>query len=220
MIQWQWPNYNPVVSCSDSQLRCNGGTSATESATVAPGDEVTAIWQQWTHSQGPILVWMYKCPGDFTGCSGDGAGWFKIAEEGFSGDGESVFLDTEQPSGWGIAKLNGGGEYTTTIPNDLAPGNYLIRHELIALHQANAPQFYPECAQIVVTGSGTAEPNASQKASIPGYCQQSDSNIMVNIQCFMEDFDSLLMAYQVPINDHSIPQTYLVPGPPLFRGSE
>lgn len=169
-----------MLSCSASQLRCNGGRSATLSATAAPGDEVTAIWQQWTHSQGPILVWMYKCSGAFSSCTGDGAGWFKISEAGFSGDGKTVFLDTEQPSGWAIAKLNGGGRYSTTIPQGLAPGNYLIRHELIALHQANAPQFYPECAQIVISGSGTSEPSSSQKASIPGYCQDSDSNIRVS----------------------------------------
>ena len=201
VIQWQWPDYNPVLSCSSAQLRCNNGRSATLSAPAAPGDSVTAIWQQWTHSQGPILVWMYKCSGAFSSCTGDGAGWFKIAEAGFSGDGKSVFLDTENPSGWAIAKLNGGGEFTTTIPQGLAPGNYLIRHELIALHQANAPQFYPECAQIVVSGSGTSEPSSSQKASIPGYCSDSDSNI------------------RVPINDHSIPQTYKVPGPAVFRGT-
>jgi hypothetical protein len=30
--------------------------------------------------------------------------------------------------------------WTSTIPATLAPGNYLIRHELIAVHQANNPQ--------------------------------------------------------------------------------
>jgi hypothetical protein len=30
--------------------------------------------------------------------------------------------------------------WTSTIPASLAPGNYLIRHELIAVHQANNPQ--------------------------------------------------------------------------------
>jgi len=70
---------------------------------------------------------------------------------------------------------------STTHLEGLAPGNYLIRHELIALHQANAPQFYPECAQIKVLGSGTAEPSASYKVSIPGYCKDSDPNIRVRI---------------------------------------
>jgi hypothetical protein len=123
---------------------------------------------------------MYKCAGAFSACDGAGANWFKIDEAGFHGDGTKVFLDTETPSGWDIAKLVGGNkQWQSTIPAGLAPGNYLIRHELIALHQANAPQFYAECAQLVVTGSGTAVPDASYKAAIPGYCAQNDPNIKV-----------------------------------------
>jgi hypothetical protein len=127
------------------------------------------------------MVWMYKCAGAFSACDGSGANWFKIDEAGFHGDGVKVFLDTETPSGWDIAKLVGGGKsWNSTIPAGLAPGNYLIRHELIALHQANAPQWYAECAQIVITGSGTSSPAASQMAAIPGYCKQSDTNIKVS----------------------------------------
>ncbi|KAK1752599.1 glycoside hydrolase [Echria macrotheca] len=201
VIQRQWSDYNPIFQCSDAKMRCNGGTSATMNATVPAGGDVAAVWQQWTHSQGPILVWLYKCPGAFSSCTGEGVGWFKIDEAGFHGDGVKVFLDTEKPSGWDIAKLVGGGSWKSTIPKNLAPGNYLMRHELIALHQANNPQFYPECAQIVVTGSGTGEPDSSYKAAIPGYCKQSDPNI------------------KVPINDHSLPQTYKVPGPPVWGKS-
>ncbi|KAK6218811.1 hypothetical protein LQW54_002737 [Pestalotiopsis sp. IQ-011] len=202
VIQRQWPDYNPVTSATDSKLRCNGGTSAALSASVKPGDSVEAIWGQWTHSQGPIIVWMYKCAGEFSACDGSGSGWFKIDEAGFHGDGKTVFLDTETPSGWDIAKLVGGNKgWTSTIPAGLAPGNYLIRHELIALHQAKSPQWYAECAQIAVTGSGTAQPTADQKAAIPGYCKQTDPNI------------------SVAINDHTISQTYVVPGPPVFKGT-
>ncbi|KAK0727528.1 glycoside hydrolase family 61 protein [Lasiosphaeria miniovina] len=180
VIQRQWPDYNPIMSVTDAKIRCNGGTSATLNASVAPGESVAAIWGQWTHSQGPILVWMYKCAGAFASCDGSGAGWFKIDEAGFHGDGTKVFLDTETPSGWDIAKLVGGNkQWASTIPAGLAPGNYLLRHELIALHQANTPQFYPECAQVVVTGSGSAQPDASYKTSIPGYAKQSDPNIRV-----------------------------------------
>ncbi|KAH8889181.1 glycoside hydrolase family 61 protein [Thozetella sp. PMI_491] len=201
VIQRPWPGYNPITSCADANLRCNGGRSAAENATVMPGDKVGAIWKQWTHSQGPIMVWMYKCAGAFSACDGSGAGWFKIDEAGFHGD-SGVFLDAEKGSGWDIAKLVGGDkQWTSTIPASLAAGNYLIRHELIALHQANAPQFYPECAQITVGGSGTAEPDASYKAAIPGYCKQSDANI------------------RVPINNHTMPQTYTVPGPPVWKGA-
>jgi len=162
-------------------MRCNGGTSATLNATAAPGDKVTAVWNQWTHSQGPITVYLFKCAGAFSACDGSGAGWFKIDEAGFKGDGVKVFLDTEKGSGWEIAKLVGGGKsWTSTLPPGLAAGSYLLRHELLALHQANAPQFYPQCAQLVVTGSGTALPDASYKTAIPGYAKQTDANIKVS----------------------------------------
>ncbi|EAQ92956.1 hypothetical protein CHGG_01191 [Chaetomium globosum CBS 148.51] len=223
VIQRQWSDYNPVTSCSDAKLRCNGGTSATLSATAAPGDTITAIWQQWTHSQGPVIVWMYKCAGSFSSCDGSGSGWFKIDEGGFHGDGTKVFLDTEVPSGWDIAKLVGGNKsWSSKVPQNLAPGNYLVRHELIALHQANSPQFYPECAQVVITGSGSAQPGSSYKAAIPGYCSQNDANIRVSGSSEDENRDRgvhVLTVTQVPINDHSIPQTYKVPGPPVWTGA-
>lgn len=201
VIQRQWPNYDPITNVADAKMRCNGGTSASLAAEAAPGDKVEAIWGQWTHAQGPILVWMYKCSGAFSSCSGDGKGWFKIDEAGFNG-GSGIFLDTERPSGWEIAKLVGGNKgWTSTIPAGLAPGNYLIRHELIALHQANSPQFYPECAQLTITGSGTAQPGDEYKTAIPGYAKQSDSNI------------------KVPINDHSMTQKYVIPGPAVWKGA-
>jgi AA9 family protein len=65
------------------------------------------------------------------------------------------------------------------IPSNIKPGNYLIRHELIALHQANTPQFYPECAQLVVSGAGDTIPPASYLMKIPGYAPQGDPGITV-----------------------------------------
>lgn len=81
---------------------------------------------------------------------------------------------------WGTAKVMKDLAWTSTIPKTLVAGNYLIRHELIALHQANTPQFYAECAQIVVTGSGTASPSGAFLANIPGYAPQSDPGITVS----------------------------------------
>lgn len=71
-------------------------------------------------------------------------------------------------------------KWTSTIPKNLAPGNYLIRHELLALHQANTPQFYPECAQLVVTGSGTVSAPADHLYSIPSYASASDPGVNVS----------------------------------------
>jgi len=173
-IERQWPNYNPILSVSDPAMTCNGGTSATLNATVAAGQSVTAVWSQWTHQQGPVMVWMYKCAGAFSSCDGKGANWFKIDQMGM----------TAPPltgTSWGTAVVMANLKWSSTIPSRLAPGNYLIRHELLALHQANTPQFYPECAQLVVTGSGTATPSGTYLTSIPAYASASDPGVNIDI---------------------------------------
>jgi hypothetical protein len=172
-IQYQWPDYNPTMTVGDAKMRCNGGTSADLSAPVAAGQNVTAVWSQWTHAQGPVMVWLFKCPGDFGSCKGDGKGWFKIDQMGMWGNNPNS-------ENWGTAIVLKTLKWSSAIPSNLAPGNYLIRHELLALHQANTPQFYAECAQIVVSGSGTAAPPSDKLFSIPTYAPQSDPGITVS----------------------------------------
>ncbi|KAF2489729.1 hypothetical protein BU16DRAFT_553108 [Lophium mytilinum] len=109
-------------------------------------------------------------------------GWFKIDQMGM----------TSPP-------LTGTSWGPRTIPPSLAPGNYLIGHELLALHQANTPQFYAECAQIVVTGGGSAAPSGSYLATIPGYASQNDPGIMIDIYS-------------------SSATTYTPPGPAVWKG--
>ncbi|KAG8855536.1 hypothetical protein FRB91_002058 [Serendipita sp. 411] len=173
-IEWQWPDYNPTLDPAMSSVKCNGGTSAALSASVAAGGTVTAKWAQWTHAEGSISVYLFKCAGAFSACTGSGSGWFKIDEAG-------LLSGTMYSGTWGAGQVLKNLQWTSTIPASLAPGNYLIRHELIAVHQSNSPQFYAECAQIVVTGSGTASPSGSYLVSIPGYCSLSDSNVKFDI---------------------------------------
>jgi len=68
-----------------------------------------------------------------------GLRWFKIAEDGLNG------------GTWAVDTMiaNGGWHYFN-MPTCIAPGHYLMRVELLALHSANLPngaQFYMECAQ-------------------------------------------------------------------------
>ncbi|MCJ1443996.1 MAG: hypothetical protein MMC23_004496 [Stictis urceolatum] len=191
-IQRQWPDYNPILTVTDAKMRCNGGTSAALNATVAAGSTVTAFWSQWTHQQGPVMVWMYKCAGAFSSCDGSGKSWFKIDQMGLT-------APPLTSTNWGTAQVEATLKWTSTVPKSLAPGNYLIRHELLALHQANTPQFYPECAQIVVAGSGTAQPSGSYLASIPAYAAQSDPGVTIDIYS-------------------STATTYTPPGPAVWTG--
>ena len=175
-IQRQWPNYNPITSVSDPAMTCNGGTSAALVANISAGASITAKWAQWTHQQGPVMVWMYACGASFSSCNGKGAGWFKIDQMGM----------TAPPltgTSWGTAIVYSKLAWTSTIPKNLAPGNYLIRHELLALHQANAPQFYPECAQLHVTGSGTGVPSGAYLTAIPAYATATNPSVDVSSSC-------------------------------------
>ena len=71
-----------------------------------------------------------------------------------------------------------GKPASVTLPTQVAPGDYLIRHEIIALHLAvtlGGAEFYPSCTQIRVGGSQTGTPN--QTVSFPGAYNDNDPGI-------------------------------------------
>ncbi|EIM83161.1 uncharacterized protein STEHIDRAFT_149094 [Stereum hirsutum FP-91666 SS1] len=166
----------PVADFTTDTITCNDGgdTAAGASATVAAGDQVEFFWTAWPSShEGPTMTYMAKCDSDdcstFSGQDGDV--WFKIDHAGLNDD-LTWASDTL------IANNN---SWTVTIPDDIAPGGYLLRHELLALHGASTvlgAQFYPMCAQLVVTGSGTAEPSG---VALPGAYATDDPGILINI---------------------------------------
>ncbi|KAF3928605.1 Endoglucanase-4 [Arthrobotrys entomopaga] len=100
---------------------------------------------------------------------------------------------------WGAGEVLDTLQWTVTIPAALPSGEYLIRHELLALHQANNPQFYPECAQLTVTGGGNGTPGPlvdMQKA-------YSGSDPSVNVDIYIAD---------------AAKTTYTCPGPAVWTG--
>lgn len=75
-----------------------------------------------------------------------------------------------------------GAAADVVIPKTLAPGNYLIRHEIIALHlatQRGGAEFYPSCAQLRVGGSQTGRPAENELVSFPGAYSDNDPGIYV-----------------------------------------
>jgi len=73
-----------------------------------------------------------------------------------------------------------GSVYSTNLPDNLAPGQYLVRHEIIALHLANEKgkaEFYPSCQQIKVGGNGTGVPTDDELLSFPGTYSDDDPGI-------------------------------------------
>jgi hypothetical protein len=101
---------------------------------------------------------------------------------------------------WGTEKvINGQGIHKIRIPSCIEPGQYLLRAEMIALHGASSypgAQFYMECAQINVTGGGSAKPST---VSFPGAYSGNDPGVKFNL-------------YSGNIN-------YVIPGPRPFTCS-
>ncbi|KAG8927998.1 hypothetical protein FRC02_007479 [Tulasnella sp. 418] len=192
-----YSSFNPILNPTDSTLHCNNGGESgpsQQSLTIAAGDTLTGFYSQWTHAEGPYTVYLAACPGsDCTGFSSASADWFKIDELG-------LISGTVYTGKWANGLLMANLKWTATIPSCLRPGAYLARFETLALHQANTPQFYPECVQLKVTGSGSSFPSSSYISKIPGAWGAHDPGVDINIY-----------------SDAAKTQTtYPIPGPPLW----
>jgi len=196
-IQREWDVYDPITIPTSASLSCNtnGNALASQlSATVPAGTSVTAYWNAWPHTIGPVMVYMAKCSGSCTSATTSSLSWFKIDQAG-------LISGTLTTGTWAQGQLvANNNSWTSTIPATLAPGEYIIRHELLAIHTSNQPQFYPECAQLVITGSGTASPASSYLVKFPGGYKASDPGVTIDI-------------YSQPTVTN-----YTIPGPAVWRG--
>ncbi|KAL0571312.1 hypothetical protein V5O48_010647 [Marasmius crinis-equi] len=163
-------NNSPVTSVTSNDIRCNVNPSpASQTVSVAAGSTIGFKLDNTLYHQGPAAIYLGKAPSTAASWDGSGANWFKanlfIAEWGATFN-PFTFTDFN------------ANQLTTTIPSSVPAGEYLVRIEAIGLHVAGAPQWYISCAQISITGGGSANP---AKVSIPGYVSPSDPGLTVNI---------------------------------------
>ncbi len=124
--------------------------------------------------------------------TGYGAGWFKIWDSGYDSATSQCSFPPLSLSGTVLTKeitgcteklIQNKGLLSVEIPSDIAGGYYLVRPELLALHQADKspsnPQFYVGCAQIFLRSNATAVPEDT--VSIPGYVHAGDASVNFNI---------------------------------------
>jgi hypothetical protein len=172
----------PVADFTTKDIVCNGNAKAAALvADVKAGATATFYWTVWPEShKGPVMTYLANCGGDCRTVDPSSLSYFKIDHAGYE-NGEWI-------SDKIIANNN---SYSLTIPEDIAPGNYIIRHELLALHSAYnelGAQFYPMCSNIKISGSGTANPPG---VKFPGAYKKDDAGILVNIY-------NGLTSYQIP----------------------
>lgn len=181
---------NPFLNCGqDAQFASLVGNAN-------PGSQLEILWVgeidgscNWPHDTGPIMHYMAECDGSCLTYDSTNAEWFKISELGFEADGST----------WYQANLMSGVPANVTIPNTLAPGNYLLRSEIISLHNAmtlGGAQFYPSCIQLQIGGSQTEGPMSSEECTFPGGYSDDDPGILIP-------------------NIFNTPYEYIFPGPPV-----
>ncbi|KAJ8581475.1 hypothetical protein M405DRAFT_691784, partial [Rhizopogon salebrosus TDB-379] len=86
-----------------------------------------------------------------------------------------------------------------TIPSTLAPGEYLLRSEIISLQNATTEEgaeFYPCCVQLLVGGSQTQAAAPNEECTFPGCYSDTDPGILTP-------------------NIDNPPIVYTFPGPPV-----
>lgn len=186
---------SPITDVTSQDFICNAGgldadiMSKTSTYTVQAGDSVGFTINSNIGHPGPLHVYMSKAPDSTTAQDYKGAGdWFKV----YSLTTSSI---TDEGLQWATYVDGGINNFTFTLPEDLAAGEYLMRAEHIALHGASTKggaQFYLGCAQLKVEGSGTSTP--TDTVSIPGVYDGTEPGILINIY------------YPVPTN-------YTDPGP-------
>ncbi|KAL0570522.1 hypothetical protein V5O48_011431 [Marasmius crinis-equi] len=190
---------SPVEDVTSNNIRCNVSPgAASETVSVAAGATIGFKLDNTLYHQGPAAIYLGKAPSTAASWDGSGANWFKASPILLN------LIDTwltpspdRSPNGEQLSTLS--NSLTSTPLNSPPPSPQLSRREnieQIGLHVAGAPQWYISCAQIKITGGGSANP---AKVSIPGYVSPSDPGLTVNIY-------------------YPEPTSYTVPGPRPFRG--
>ncbi|KAF2466451.1 endoglucanase IV precursor [Lindgomyces ingoldianus] len=140
-----------------------------------PGSKITFQWNTWPVShKGPVFDYIASCNGDCTTVDKTKLTWVKMDE--------GAWLSGNDPGTWVTDNLiKSNISWSITLPN-LAPGNYVIRHEIIALHaasQTNGAQAYPQCVNFQVSGGGTLAVSGGVPAT--SFYKASDPGIQFNL---------------------------------------
>jgi hypothetical protein len=186
---------DPITDLGSSDMACgkDGTQGVARTCPITGGHQITFEYRQWPEDysrgpldeghMGPCSVYLKKVD-DATTDNATGDGWFKLWDEGYN----------EGSGKWCTQRMiANAGRISVTIPDSLAGGDYLVRPELLALHNIavkNQPEYYIGCAQVFLESSGSSGPKST--VSIPGYTSMSDSGNQYNA------FDKPLKPFTVP----------------------
>ena len=152
---------------------------------VTAGDTLAVKWNEWPVSHaGPLMTYLAKCNQTCAGVNKNDLSWVKIDELAWL---NSTGWDKMQLGGtWATDVLIANNfTWVVKVPEALAEGAYVMRHEIIALHvaeQLDGAQAYPQCVNLRVKQGKSGQ--AKQLGSgVPGtkLYGERDEGILVNI---------------------------------------
>ncbi|KAJ2810046.1 hypothetical protein H4S07_002904 [Coemansia furcata] len=123
---------------------------------------------------GPCNHWMAS-----TAAGTDNLKWFRIGEFGYSAD-----------EGWCTDKIRREGQLVVSMPDDLLPGEYIFRTEVIDLTYAGktnaddptmGAQFYPNCLKYNYSGGKNPKEVTTGLVSFPGAYLATDQGLLLNL---------------------------------------
>ncbi|KAI1851752.1 hypothetical protein JX265_010986 [Neoarthrinium moseri] len=198
VVGWSVPDdlQNTFISpdkFGTADMVCHLGAKPAGAAVPLKGGDVVEVqWTPWPAShKGPVIDYLANCNGPCETVDKTKLKFFKIQEVGFIDPASDL---------WAANVLaSNNNSWLVRIPSDIAPGNYVLRHEIIALHAAggtNGAQAYPFCYNLAIDGTGSAKPDGIPATQ---FYKANDPGIKFDL--------------------FSHPTTYVIPGPPLYTGA-
>ncbi|KAF2032424.1 endoglucanase IV [Setomelanomma holmii] len=153
--------YVPPDRFNTSDIICHfNATPGVLNVNTTAGDTLKLKWNEWPVSHvGPVMTYLAACNGSCAFVKKESLEWVKIDEQGWLNS-----------TGWDTIKLGGtwatnvlianNFTWTVQIPADLVAGDYVLRHEIIALHVADkldGAQVYPQCVNVRVAGEESGD---------------------------------------------------------------
>ena len=160
-----------------SDIICHkAATNGKAYVNVKAGSKLTIQWDTWPIShKGPVIDYLAPCGSDCTTVDKTTLKFIKIDA--------AAWKSGSNPGNWVTDDLVANNySWTSTVPSSLASGNYVLRHEILALHSAgnaNGAQAYPQCINLKVTGSGSS--TASGGVSATTFYKANDPGILFNL---------------------------------------
>lgn len=203
LAAWKASNLGNIYvspsSFNTSNITCHFNASpGALHVNTAAGDTLRLQWNEWpTSHKGPVLNYLASCDGSCVDAKKENLKWVKIDQLGWLNSSGWEILGGTWASDVLIAN---SFMWTVTIPEGLASGNYVLRHEIIALHVANdadGAQSYPQCININVSRGGDKKIDGGVLGT--QLYGEKDKGILVDI--------------------HGKITSYEIPGPKLWNGT-